>query len=131
MVTQIWPQHLPGVSSFSFYYTSRRAVRPTDGHGVRNGAAVGVCHETLAALYDYFIPYPIEKLHTSNRGRTLSRLRHQMMSCGLWQAYYYGGTLHRRHHVFFCHAIKGQAGLIATPPHNIHGIQPLDQGASA
>ena len=32
------------------------------------GAAVGVYQETLAALYDYFIPYPIEKLHTSNRG---------------------------------------------------------------
>jgi len=24
-------------------------------------------HETLAELYNYFIPYPIEKLHTSNR----------------------------------------------------------------
>ena len=25
-----------------------------------------VYHQTLAQLYDYFIPYPIEKLHTSN-----------------------------------------------------------------
>ncbi|WP_307429741.1 FCD domain-containing protein [Pseudarthrobacter defluvii] len=28
--------------------------------------AVEVYHETLAELYDYFIPYPIEKLHRSN-----------------------------------------------------------------
>jgi DNA-binding GntR family transcriptional regulator len=30
------------------------------------GTAVDVYHETLAELYDYFIPYPIEKLHKSN-----------------------------------------------------------------
>ncbi|WP_323809236.1 amino acid permease [Arthrobacter sp. CDRTa11] len=29
--------------------------------------AIEVYHETLAELYDYFIPYPIEKLHTSHR----------------------------------------------------------------
>jgi DNA-binding FadR family transcriptional regulator len=30
------------------------------------GTAVGVYHETLAELYAYFIPYPIELLHKSN-----------------------------------------------------------------
>lgn len=30
------------------------------------GIAVEVYHETLTELYDYFIPYPIEKLHKSN-----------------------------------------------------------------
>ncbi|MCP9000360.1 hypothetical protein NFC73_11565 [Pseudarthrobacter sp. RMG13] len=30
------------------------------------GTAVEVYHETLAELYDYFIPYFIEKLHKSN-----------------------------------------------------------------
>ena len=30
------------------------------------GTAVEVYHETLAELYGYFNPYPIEKLHKSN-----------------------------------------------------------------
>ena len=30
------------------------------------GTTVDVYHETLAELYDYSIPYPIEKLHKSN-----------------------------------------------------------------
>ena len=30
------------------------------------GAAVEAYHETLAELYAYFIPYPIELLHKSN-----------------------------------------------------------------
>ena len=30
------------------------------------GTAVEVYHETLAELYAYFIPYPIELLHKSN-----------------------------------------------------------------
>ena len=32
----------------------------------RAGTAVEVYHETLAELYAYFIPYPIELLHKSN-----------------------------------------------------------------
>lgn len=31
------------------------------------GTAVEAYHETLAELYAYFIPYPIELLHKSNR----------------------------------------------------------------
>ncbi|MEV7132624.1 FCD domain-containing protein [Arthrobacter sp. NPDC093128] len=36
------------------------------GTASRLGAAVEAYHETLAELYAYFIPYPIELLHKSN-----------------------------------------------------------------
>jgi hypothetical protein len=57
MITRIWPQYGRGVSSFSFHSLSNERFDQRVGTASGMGAAVGVYHETVAALYDYFIPY--------------------------------------------------------------------------
>jgi hypothetical protein len=53
-------------TDWSYYHQDGRAVPPAGGTASGPGTAVEVYHETLAELYAYFIPYPIELLHKSN-----------------------------------------------------------------
>lgn len=52
---------------WSVYHQTDERFNQLVGTASGMGTAVDVYHETLAELYDYFIPYPIEKLHKSNR----------------------------------------------------------------
>jgi DNA-binding GntR family transcriptional regulator len=54
-------------SDWSYYHRMDEQFHQLVGTASCLDTAVDVYHETLAELYDYFIPYPIEKLHTSNR----------------------------------------------------------------
>jgi DNA-binding FadR family transcriptional regulator len=54
-------------SDWSYYHRMDEQFHQLVGTASRLDTAVEVYHETLAELYDYFIPYPIEKLHTSNQ----------------------------------------------------------------
>lgn len=54
-------------SDWSYYHRMDEQFHQLVGTASCLDTAVEVYHETLAELYDYFIPYPIEKLHRSNR----------------------------------------------------------------
>jgi DNA-binding FadR family transcriptional regulator len=54
-------------TDWSVYHQADERFHQLVGTASGMGTAVDVYQETLAELYDYFIPYPIEKLHTSNR----------------------------------------------------------------
>ena len=54
-------------TDWSYYHRMDEQFHQLVGTASCLDTAVEVYHETLAELYDYFIPYPIEKLHTSNR----------------------------------------------------------------
>ncbi|WP_251041580.1 FadR/GntR family transcriptional regulator [Arthrobacter sp. ISL-30] len=54
-------------SDWSYYHRMDEQFHQLVGTASSLDTAVEVCHETLAELYDYLIPYPIEKLHTSSR----------------------------------------------------------------
>jgi DNA-binding FadR family transcriptional regulator len=51
---------------WSHYHQADEQFHQLVGTASGLGTAVEVYHETLAELYDYFIPYPIEQLHKSN-----------------------------------------------------------------
>jgi DNA-binding FadR family transcriptional regulator len=53
-------------TDWSVYHQADERFHQLVGTASGMGTAVDVYHETLAELYDYFIPYPIEKLHKSN-----------------------------------------------------------------
>ncbi|MDQ0870183.1 DNA-binding FadR family transcriptional regulator [Arthrobacter sp. V1I9] len=53
-------------TDWSVYHQADEQFHQLVGAASGMGTAVEVYHETLAELYDYFIPYPIEKLHKSN-----------------------------------------------------------------
>jgi len=53
-------------SDWSYYHRMDEQFHQLVGTASCLDTAVEVYHQTLAELYDYFIPYPIEKLHTSN-----------------------------------------------------------------
>ena len=54
-------------TDWSVYHQADERFHQLVGTASGMGTAVEVYHETLAELYDYFIPYPIEKLHKSNQ----------------------------------------------------------------
>ena len=54
-------------ANWSDYHQADEKFHQLVGTSSGLGTAVDVYHETLAELYDYFIPYPIERLHESNR----------------------------------------------------------------
>ncbi|MCA4135292.1 FadR/GntR family transcriptional regulator [Arthrobacter sp. M4] len=54
-------------SNWSEYHRADERFHQLVGASSALGTAVDAYHETLAELYAYFIPYPIEILHTSNR----------------------------------------------------------------
>ncbi|WP_457948770.1 FCD domain-containing protein [Pseudarthrobacter sp. alpha12b] len=54
-------------TDWSYYHRMDEQFHQLVGTASCLDSAVEVYHETLAELYDYFIPYPIEKLHTSNQ----------------------------------------------------------------
>lgn len=54
-------------SDWSDYHQADEQFHQLVGTASGLGTAVDVYQETLAELYDYFIPYPIEKLHKSNQ----------------------------------------------------------------
>lgn len=54
-------------ANWSDYHQSDERFHQLVGDASGLGTAVGVYHQTLAELYDYFIPYPIDLLHKSNR----------------------------------------------------------------
>ena len=53
-------------SDWSGYHQADEQFHQLVGTASGLGTAVEVYHETLAELYAYFIPYPIELLHKSN-----------------------------------------------------------------
>lgn len=53
-------------TDWSVYHQADERFHQLVGTASGMGSAIDVYHETLAELYDYFIPYPIEKLHKSN-----------------------------------------------------------------
>ncbi|TLM71618.1 FadR/GntR family transcriptional regulator [Pseudarthrobacter sp. NamB4] len=53
-------------TDWSVYHQADERFHQLVGTASGMGTPVEVYHETLAELYDYFIPYPIEKLHKSN-----------------------------------------------------------------
>lgn len=53
-------------TDWSVYHLADERFHQLMGAASGMGTAVEVYHETLAELYDYFIPYSIEKLHKSN-----------------------------------------------------------------
>ncbi|WP_461189359.1 FadR/GntR family transcriptional regulator [Arthrobacter sp. Z4-13] len=53
-------------TDWSVYHQADERFHQLVGTASGMGTAVEVYHETLAELYNYFIPYPIEKLHKSN-----------------------------------------------------------------
>lgn len=53
-------------TDWSVYHQADERFHQLVGTASGMGTAVEVYQETLAELYDYFIPYPIEKLHKSN-----------------------------------------------------------------
>jgi DNA-binding GntR family transcriptional regulator len=53
-------------TDWSAYHLADEQFHQLVGTASCLGTAVGVYHETLAELYAYFIPYPIELLHKSN-----------------------------------------------------------------
>lgn len=53
-------------SDWSDYHQADEQFHQLVGIASGLGTAVEVYHETLAELYAYFIPYPIELLHKSN-----------------------------------------------------------------
>ena len=57
-------------TDWSAYHQADEQFHQLVGTASRLGTAVGVYHETLAELYAYFIPYPIELLHKSNCDHT-------------------------------------------------------------
>ena len=58
---------MAAAANWSDYHQSDEQFHQLVGSCSGLGTAVGVYHETLAELYDYFIPYPIHLLHKSNR----------------------------------------------------------------
>ncbi|WP_306638433.1 FadR/GntR family transcriptional regulator [Pseudarthrobacter siccitolerans] len=60
-------QEMAGSSDWSYYHRMDEQFHQLVGTASCLNTAVDVYHETLAELYDYFIPYPIEKLHKSNQ----------------------------------------------------------------
>lgn len=54
-------------TDWSVYHQADERFHQLVGTASGMGTAVEVYHETLTELYDYFIPYPIEKLHKSNQ----------------------------------------------------------------
>jgi len=54
-------------TDWSYYHRMDEQFHQLVGTASCLDSAVEVYHETLAELYDYFIPYPIEKLHKSNQ----------------------------------------------------------------
>ena len=59
-------REMAGASDWSYYHRMDEQFHQLVGTASCLDTAVEVYHETLAELYDYFIPYPIEKLHKSN-----------------------------------------------------------------
>ncbi|GAA3404643.1 GntR family transcriptional regulator [Pseudarthrobacter polychromogenes] len=53
-------------TDWSAYHQADERFHQLVGTASAMGTAVEVYQETLVELYDYFIPYPIEKLHKSN-----------------------------------------------------------------
>ncbi|MEV8130725.1 FCD domain-containing protein [Pseudarthrobacter oxydans] len=53
-------------SDWSVYHPADERFHQLVGTASAMRTAIEVYHETLTELYDYFIPYPIEKLHMSN-----------------------------------------------------------------
>jgi DNA-binding GntR family transcriptional regulator len=51
---------------WSYYHRMDEQFHQLAGTASCLDTTVEVYHETLAELYDYFIPYPTEKLHKSN-----------------------------------------------------------------
>lgn len=58
---------LAEATDWSYYHRMDEQFHQLVGTASCLDSAVEVYHETLAGLYDYFIPYPIEKLHKSNQ----------------------------------------------------------------
>ncbi len=54
-------------TDWSVYHQADERFHQLVGTASGMGTAAHVYQETLAELYDYFIPYPIEKLHKSNK----------------------------------------------------------------
>ena len=54
-------------TDWSYYHRMDEQFHQLVGTASCLDSAVEAYHETLAELYDYFIPYPIEKLHKSNQ----------------------------------------------------------------
>jgi DNA-binding GntR family transcriptional regulator len=54
-------------SDWSDYHQADEQFHQLVGTASGLGTAVEAYHETLTELYAYFIPYPIELLHKSNR----------------------------------------------------------------
>ncbi|WP_314216113.1 FCD domain-containing protein [Pseudarthrobacter equi] len=54
-------------TDWSYYHRMDEQFHQLVGTASGMGTAVDVYHATLDELYDYFIPYPIEKLHKSNQ----------------------------------------------------------------
>ncbi|MGN7198571.1 FCD domain-containing protein [Arthrobacter sp. SAFR-044] len=59
-------QKMAESSDRSYYHRMDEQFHQLVGTASCLDTAVEVYHQTLAELYDCFIPYPIEKLHTSN-----------------------------------------------------------------
>jgi DNA-binding FadR family transcriptional regulator len=59
-------QDMAEATDWSVYHQADERFHQLVGAASGMGTAVVVYQETLAELYDYFIPYPIEKLHKSN-----------------------------------------------------------------
>lgn len=59
-------QEMAESTDWSYYHRMDEQFHQLVGTASCLDTAVEVYHETLAELYDYFIPYPIEKLHQSN-----------------------------------------------------------------
>lgn len=59
-------KEMAGAGDWSYYHRMDEQFHQLVGTASCLDTAVEVYHQTLAELYDYFIPYPIEKLHKSN-----------------------------------------------------------------
>ncbi|WP_411375686.1 FadR/GntR family transcriptional regulator [Arthrobacter sp. MPF02] len=58
---------MAAAANWSDYHQSDERFHQLVGSSSGLGTAVEVYHQTLAELYDYFIPYPIDLLHKSNQ----------------------------------------------------------------
>jgi len=63
---------MAGSTDWSYYHRMDEQFHQLVGTASCLDTAVEVYHETLAELYGYFIPHPIEKLHTSNHATSRS-----------------------------------------------------------
>jgi DNA-binding FadR family transcriptional regulator len=64
---ELLTREMAKATDWSYYHRMDEQFHQLVGTASCLDTAVEVYHQTLAELYDYFVPYPIEKLHTSNQ----------------------------------------------------------------